>query len=187
MNLIVGLGNPGAEYASTRHNVGFMLTEAIRTAHGLPSWSKKSNGVVSKGRIGGEDIILLQPQTYMNLSGPCVQAVAAFFKVAPAQMLVVHDELDLPLAALRTKVGGSDAGHNGLKSITQALGTPEYPRLRIGIGRPVHKTQVSDYVLEPFSAAETPPIADVLTALAAAMPQLALHPKETLAKLAKPT
>src|SRR5262245_28998741 len=142
MRLLVGLGNPGKEYAETRHNVGFMVADGVRAAFGLPAFAKKCKGLVSKGRVAGEDVVVLKPQTFMNISGESVQAALAFYKLKASDVLVVHDELDVGLGQLKFKVGGGDAGHNGLKSITQMIGTADYGRLRFGIGRPVHKSQV---------------------------------------------
>lgn len=130
------------------------MVEAVRQAYGLPAWSKKFNGFVSKGKVGAADVVLLMPQTYMNLSGQSVQPALAFYKLPPASLLVVHDEIDLPLGELKYKMGGGDAGHNGLKSITGQLGSPAYGRLRVGVGRPNHKGQVADYVLGAFAGAE---------------------------------
>jgi PTH1 family peptidyl-tRNA hydrolase len=154
MHLIVGLGNPGKQYENTRHNVGWMVVDAIAAAHGFGAWSSKFKGMVAKGKIDGVDVVLLKPQTYMNLSGESVRPAMDFYKAKPGDVVVVHDELDIAFGALRAKIGGGDAGHNGLKSITQHLGTADYVRVRFGIGRPEHKSQVSAFVLHPFSKAE---------------------------------
>lgn len=183
MKLLVGLGNPGAEYTDTRHNIGFMVVEAVRREFGLPSWVGKAKGVVSKGKVGPHEVVLLLPQTFMNLSGASVQAAAAFYKVLPADILVVHDELDIPLGQLKFKVGGGDAGHNGLKSITAMLGTPEYGRMRFGIDRPVHKAQVSDYVLHAFSGDEWPVVEKRVGQIAEKMVDILSSPQAALAKL----
>lgn len=189
--LLIGLGNPGAQYAPTRHNAGFWLVEAVRLAHGWPAWKSQLGGLVSKGKVplreGSEDIVLLQPQTFMNLSGPCVQAVGAFYKIAPAQWLVAHDELDVPAGDIRWKMGGGTAGHNGLKSIQQATGTADFARLRLGIGRPVHKSAVADYVLEPFSPSEALQMAENVAWLAGKLPELLTEPAKTLAARPKAT
>lgn len=183
MFLIVGLGNPGTEYAYTRHNVGFMVVEVVRQAFGLPGWTGKFKGISSKGKIGGHDVVLLLPHTFMNLSGASVQAAAAFYKIAPKDILVVHDELDMKLGALKYKVGGGDAGHNGLKSITQVMGTADYGRLRFGIDRPVHKAQVSDYVLHAFNEDEWPVVEKKVGQIAEAMVEILDKPVAALAKL----
>lgn len=183
MHLLVGLGNPGTEYALTRHNAGFMLADSIARAYAFPGWTAKHKGHVTKGNAGGLPLVLLKPQTYMNLSGQSVQAAASFYKIPPENILVAHDELDLPLAQLKYKTGGGDAGHNGLKSITQMLGTPNYARLRIGIGRPAHKSQVSDYVLHTFPPAEELEIIQRLAWLTENIGGLLTNPHATLAKL----
>lgn len=183
MKLVVGLGNPGSEYAGTRHNVGFMVVEAVRGEYGFPNWASKCKGLVSKGKVGPHEVILLMPQTFMNLSGGSVQAAAAFYKIEPADIFVVHDELDLGTGQLRTKVGGGDAGHNGLKSITASLGTPDYGRLRFGIDRPVHKAQVHDYVLHRFAAEEEPLVEKRIGQIAENMADILSSPVAALAKL----
>ncbi|WEF32552.1 aminoacyl-tRNA hydrolase [Pseudoduganella chitinolytica] len=152
LRLIVGLGNPGAEYEQTRHNAGFWLVDNL--ARGLPGTflqrESRFNALAAKTSIGGQEVWLLEPQTYMNRSGQSVGALARFFKINPDEILVVHDELDLPPGAAKLKKGGSSGGHNGLKDITAALGTQDYWRLRIGIGHPrtLNLTQnVADFVL----------------------------------------
>lgn len=182
MHLIVGLGNPGKTYRETRHNIGWMVVDEIARAHGL-KWSKKFKGDVAGGKVAGQPVALLKPHTYMNVSGESVQPAAAFYKVEPANILVVQDEIDLPFLHLKHKVGGGDAGHNGLKSITQALGTPEYRRLRIGIGRPVHKSQVADFVLQPFTPGEALDVSALCTNIAEHLPELLAAPAGILAKL----
>ena len=154
MYLFVGLGNPGTDYARHRHNIGFMMMDKIADIHGFSSWKSKSKGLVSEGEIAGHKIILLKPQTYMNLSGESVQPLAAFYKISPDHIYVFHDELDLAPAQIKTKLGGGSAGHNGLKSITQCLGTDLYHRIRMGIGHPGSKDRVNGYVLGNFNAVE---------------------------------
>ncbi|MCP5405283.1 MAG: aminoacyl-tRNA hydrolase [Pseudomonadaceae bacterium] len=183
MHLLVGLGNPGKEYQNTRHNIGWMVLDAIHDAHGFPPWQAKFKGQYSKHTVEGHGVVLLKPHTYMNLSGQSVQPAATFFKIAPDHITAIHDELDLPFLALRHKTGGGDAGHNGLKSITAALG-PNYHRLRIGIGRPVHKSDVSNYVLHPFTAAEALEVSQATTRIAEHLPLLLDDPKALLDKLA---
>src|SRR3954467_1892599 len=140
MYLVVGLGNPGRKYAKNRHNVGFMVVERLLGAHGLPELKEKFSAVWTKGElsVGGRraPVALLEPQTYMNLSGDSVQPAAAFLKVEPRNVIVVHDELDIPWRDVRLKSGGGHAGHNGLRSIIQRLGTPDFARVRVGVGRP---------------------------------------------------
>lgn len=175
MHLVVGLGNPGRKYAKNRHNVGFMVVERLRASHGLPDLKEKFSGAWCKGEatIGGarHALALLEPQTYMNLSGDSVQPAAAFLKVAPAQVVVVHDELDLPWKDVRLKVGGGHAGHNGLRSIIGRLGTPEFVRVRVGIGRPPpgFKGDVADYVLQDFDSMEAAELPDVVERAASAV------------------
>ena len=150
LRLIVGLGNPGPDYSETRHNAGFWF--CVRLARELgASFSRESryHGLVAKARINGADLWLLLPQLFMNRSGQSVQALTHFYRVAPAEMLVVHDELDIPPGQLRLKFGGGLGGHNGLKDITAHLGTQDYWRLRIGIGHPGDRNEVVNYVLKP--------------------------------------
>lgn len=153
VQLIVGLGNPGQQYARTRHNLGFLVIDRLVQRWSAGSYRSKFNGDHLKATYGHAEVALLKPLGFMNCSGESVQPAAAFFKVAPARLLVVHDELDLPFGALRLKQGGGTAGHNGLRSIVQQLGTPEFLRLRVGIGRPTHGNVVS-YVLSDFSGDE---------------------------------
>ena len=156
MQLVVGLGNPGREYEGHRHNVGFLAVDALRRAESFPDFREKFSGVWTRGEIGGEPVALLEPQTFMNLSGDSVQPAASFLKVLAANVIVVHDELDIPFGDVRLKQGGGHAGHNGLRSIIQRLGTPEFLRVRIGIGRPppAFRGEVADYVLHDFDAFE---------------------------------
>jgi len=161
--LVVGLGNPGRRYEETRHNVGFMVAERIvGGAAGL--WREKFRGRFAQIELGSARVAVLEPHTYMNESGGSVRPAATFFKVPPADVLVVHDELDLPFGQIRLKQGGGDAGHKGLKSITSHLGTPEYMRLRVGIGRPPpgFRGDVADYVLQAFASAERADLDDVV-------------------------
>lgn len=150
LRLIVGLGNPGAEYAKTRHNAGFWFCERLAAELGV-GFARESrfHGLVAKARCAGQDVWLLMPQTFMNRSGQAVQALAQFYRIPPAEILVVHDELDLPPGQLRLKFGGGLGGHNGLKDIASHLATQDYWRLRIGIGHPGDRNEVVDYVLKP--------------------------------------
>ncbi len=182
MIILCGLGNPGLQYARTRHNAGFLFTELVREAYDLPSWKKQFHGLSSKGKVAEHDVLLLQPHTFMNLSGSSVQAAATFYKVPPSQLWVVHDELDLTLGKAKYKQGGGDAGHNGLKSITAALGA-NYHRVRLGIGRPTGPQPVEDYVLQNFTPAEAATLQDLNQRLVKALPGLLAAPTETLAKL----
>jgi len=172
MKLFVGLGNPGAKYAAHRHNVGFMAVDRIHDDHGFSPWKAKYQGLVSEGRLGREKVMLLKPQTYMNNSGQSVGAAARFFKIAPGDIVVFHDELDLAPGKLRFKQGGGHAGHNGLRSIHQHVG-PDYGRVRIGIGHPGHKDRVSGYVLHDFARADQEWLDDVLRGISDGAPDLA--------------
>ena len=149
--LVVGLGNPGREYATTRHNVGFMVADELARRHG-GSWRSKFSGEVADVRLDGARLALLKPQTFMNDSGRSAAAAAKFYKVEPEDLLAVHDEVDLDLGRMQARLGGGLAGHNGLRSIASALKTPEFLRLRIGVGRPERgdRRPVSDWVLSPF-------------------------------------
>jgi PTH1 family peptidyl-tRNA hydrolase len=149
--LVVGLGNPGRDYASTRHNVGFMVADELARRHG-GSWRSKFSGEVADVRVDGARLALLKPQTYMNESGRSVAAAARFYKVDLQDLLAVHDEVDLELGRMQARLGGGLAGHNGLRSLASALGTPEFLRLRIGVGRPERgdPRPVSDWVLSQF-------------------------------------
>lgn len=161
MWLIVGLGNPGRGYADHRHNIGFMVIDELAGKLGAESFRSKFSGQFAKGQVTSsakgnarEDVTLLKPETFMNASGDAVQPAMAFLKVPPQQLLVVHDELDIPFAELRLKQGGGHGGHNGLRSIIQRVGSPDFARLRVGIGRPPadFRGEIADYVLSPFAA-----------------------------------
>ena len=162
VQLVVGLGNPGPKYASHRHNVGFMVTDLLARRWGAPAFREKFKGLFARASVKGEDVVLLQPMTYMNLSGESVRPAMAFFKVELDRVLVIHDELDLPFGTCRLKVGGGAAGHNGLKSITQHAGGNGYLRLRVGIDRPEGARDPASYVLSDFSAEERAELPDVL-------------------------
>ncbi len=161
MRLFVGLGNPGAQYAGHRHNVGFMAVDRIGADHDFGPWRAKFHGETADGRLSGERVVLLKPGTYMNHSGQAVSEAARFYKVEPADIVVFHDELDLAPGKVRFKHGGGHAGHNGLRSIHGHLG-PDYDRVRIGIGHPGRKDLVSGYVLHDFAKAEADWLDDVL-------------------------
>lgn len=153
--LVVGLGNPGAEYERTRHNVGFLVADVLaERVGGRFSVHKKSGADLLTARLDGRQVLIAKPRSYMNLSGRPVAALARFFSVPPTEVIVVHDELDLPFGAIRLKRGGGEGGHNGLRSVSQALTTKDYLRTRIGIGRPPGRQDPADYVLKPFSAPE---------------------------------
>ncbi len=164
MKLFVGLGNPGLEYASNRHNVGFMAVDAIAEKHGFGPWKKKFQGFAADGEIAGERILLLKPQTYMNESGRSVGEASRFLKIALADIVVFYDEIDLAPGKVRVKQGGGHAGHNGLRSIHAHIGE-DYARVRLGIGHPGHKDRVAAYVLSDFAKAEEPMLDDLLSGL----------------------
>ncbi|WP_374299563.1 aminoacyl-tRNA hydrolase [Ferrovibrio sp.] len=165
MLLLVGLGNPGSEHKRQRHNVGFMAVDAIAEQHNFQPFKKRFQGELAEGVLSGTKTLLLKPQTYMNLSGKSVGEAAHFYKLPPAQVVVVHDELDLAAGKIRMKTGGGHAGHNGLRSVDAAIGA-DYRRLRIGIGHP-GKDRVLGYVLQNFGAEEHDWLDPLLAAIAA--------------------
>ncbi len=171
MKLIVGLGNPGAKYARNRHNIGFMVLDAIAADHGFPAWKSKHNGVVSEGRFGSARAVLLKPETYMNKSGDSVGAAMRFYKLAPEDVIVFHDEIDLAPGKVRWKMGGGHAGHNGLRSVHAHIGA-DYGRVRLGVGHPGHKDAVPGYVLRDFPKADQGWLDDVLRGCADGAPHL---------------
>jgi peptidyl-tRNA hydrolase, PTH1 family len=155
MRLLVGLGNPEPRYAGNRHNVGFMVVDAIARRHGIGPWRRRFAGVAAEGPIGSERVTLLMPGTYMNESGRAVAEAAHFYKIDVGDIVVFHDEIDLPPAKVRVKTGGGVAGHNGLRSISSHVGN-DYRRVRIGVGHPGAREQVMPYVLGDFAKAERP-------------------------------
>jgi PTH1 family peptidyl-tRNA hydrolase len=165
MHLIVGLGNPGDQYRNNRHNVGFMAADAIAARHGFPPFRQKFKGLLAEGTIAGEKVLLLKPQTFMNASGESLEAVAQFYKLTPADITVIYDEIDLVPGKARIKRGGGTGGHNGLRSIDPRIG-PDYRRVRIGVGHPGHKDAVMPWVLGDFRKADH---ADWLDPLLAAL------------------
>jgi PTH1 family peptidyl-tRNA hydrolase len=161
MKLFVGLGNPGAQYAGNRHNIGFMALDRIAADHGFSPWRRAFQGLACEGRLGAEKIILLKPETFMNLSGQSVRAALDFYKLGPDALTVFHDELDLAPGKCRVKQGGGHAGHNGLRSIHGHIGDA-YARVRLGIGHPGHKDAVANYVLHDFVKADQDWLDDLL-------------------------
>ncbi len=165
MRLFVGLGNPGTKYQGNRHNIGFMAVDEIARRHGFASWRRRFQGETAEGTLDGERVILLKPATYMNESGRAVSEAANFFKLGLGDIVVFHDELDLPPAKLRVKTGGGHAGHNGLRSISAHLGN-DYRRVRLGIGHPGVKDIVHAYVLNDFAKADDPWVEALCDAIA---------------------
>lgn len=161
MWLVAGLGNPGSQYEGNRHNIGFMAVDAIAGKYGFPPFRAKFKALISDGKIGNERVLLVKPQTFMNLSGESVQEASHFYKILPNHVLVLHDELDIAPATLKIKTGGGHAGHNGLRSIDACLGTPNYKRLRLGIGHPGDRGAVSHHVLSDFAKAEQPVVEEL--------------------------
>lgn len=173
VQLIVGLGNPGPKYEQTRHNVGFVLLDELAHSKGAKlKLENKFHGEVAKLSLHGHEIWLLKPNTFMNLSGKAVAALARFYKITPESVLVVHDELDIPPGQLRLKQGGGHGGHNGLRDVVAQLGSREFLRLRIGIGHPGESRDVSDYVLNKASADDQKHIDDALDEALRVLPQI---------------
>ncbi|MSO96768.1 MAG: aminoacyl-tRNA hydrolase [Rhodospirillaceae bacterium] len=171
MQLLVGLGNPGSNYAHNRHNIGFMALERIVKAFSFGPWRARFQGHISEGTIDGTKVLALKPGTFMNLSGQAVGEASRFFKVEPADVIALYDDIELAPGRLKVKQGGGNAGHNGLRSIDAHIGL-DYWRVRMGVGRPAGKTLVKGYVLEDFAKADNVWLDPYLDAIAAAMPQL---------------
>lgn len=162
MKLIVGLGNPGGEYYETRHNVGFRLVDELAERIGHTVFEKRSKGLLGRGLLGGESVLLLKPMTYMNLSGECVGPVAGYFKIPTEDIIVVHDDLDIETGRIKLKTGGGHGGHNGLRSLIQHLPDADFVRIRTGVGRPPPRWDTADYVLSKFSKDEVSMIDEVV-------------------------
>ncbi|MCD6300241.1 MAG: aminoacyl-tRNA hydrolase [Dehalococcoidales bacterium] len=171
MKLVVGLGNPGKQYEKNRHNVGFMAIDVFANKHDIGLSVKKKKALFGKGRFNGEEVILLKPQTFMNLSGEAVLYLASFLKIKSEDIIVVADDSDLPLGMIRIRKNGSSGGHNGIKSLIYSLKTSNFPRVRIGIGRPPEDSRVelSDYVLQDFTEEEFKVIRSILDDVADAL------------------
>lgn len=168
--LIVGLGNPGREYENTRHNIGFRCADAIADASDLRrERRKRSNAIIAEGAVAGRRVLIAKPQTFMNRSGSAVQGLAAFYKIAPEHILVIYDDLDLPVAALRIRSQGGSGGHRGMADIIRKLGTQAFPRIRFGIGRPPGRMDPAAYVLQRFAPAEEQPVAQAVEQVVAAV------------------
>ena len=162
MRLIAGLGNPGSEYVHTRHNIGFEVVENLAGAHDIQMNKTKFNALYGKGVIEGEEVLLVKPLTYMNLSGEAIAPIMNYFKIDLDDLLVIYDDLDLAVGKLRLRLKGSSGGHNGMKSIIQHVGSSDFKRMRVGIGRPPGRQPVIDYVLKRFSKEEDPLIEEVI-------------------------
>jgi PTH1 family peptidyl-tRNA hydrolase len=171
MKLFVGLGNPGENYSKNRHNIGFMVVDAIVNHYEGSAWKKKFQGMASEVTLHKEKIIFLKPSTFMNLSGQSVGEASRFYKIQPSEICVFHDELDLPFLKIKTKIGGGHAGHNGLRSIQQHLG-PDYFRVRVGIGHPGEKAQVASYVLNNFPKNNEADLSILLESVSEGFPEL---------------
>ena len=180
MRLFVGLGNPGTKYQSNRHNIGFMAVDEIARRHGFAPWRRRFQGETAEGTLERDRIILLKPLTYMNDSGQAVQEASAFFKLAQGEITVFHDEIELPPAKLRVKVGGGIAGHNGLRSISAHVGN-DYRRVRLGVGHPGIKELVHSHVLNDFSKSERPWVEAMVDAVSDNFGQLVLDRDSTFA------
>lgn len=182
--LVAGLGNPGSQYAQTRHNIGFMVVDELaRRFGGRLARHKRAQALACEAKVGppgsSVPVVLAEPQSFMNASGGPVKALMQFYGVDQEQLIVVHDELDIPFEAIRTKRGGGDGGHNGLKSIRQALGSGEFLRVRVGIGRPPGQQDPADYVLRTFSASERPEVGLLVDRAADAVESLLLRGLES--------
>lgn len=170
--LVVGLGNPGPQYAGNRHNAGYMVADLLAARMGSGFRRDRSRTQSASGRLAGVPVVIAKPMSFMNVTGPPVAALAAFYKIPPARIAIVHDELDLPLGTIRLKLGGGDGGHNGLRSVSRALSAREYYRVRIGIGRPPGRQDPADYVLRDFGTAERKEVPLVLERAADAVEAL---------------
>jgi PTH1 family peptidyl-tRNA hydrolase len=166
--LVVGLGNPGREHAGNRHNIGFMVLDRLAADHAISLGRVQNRSLVGTGKIAGRDLVLAKPQTYMNLSGEAVGALARYYKIPPPNILAVYDELDLPFGTLRLREKGGAGGHNGMRSLIRHLGE-EFPRLRLGIGRPPGRMPPAAYVLQDFGREDAPIVEEMITTAVAAV------------------
>lgn len=175
MKMIVGLGNPGNEYAGTRHNVGWMLVDALAEHLGINEWRSLEKGMVAEGRIGSEKILLVKPLTYMNNSGECVGPLMRWYKLEPEDIMAAHDDMDIPIGTIRIRKKGSAGGHNGIKSLLSHIGSENFGRLRIGIGRPQSGWSVINHVLAKFNDQEQEKIGDAIKQLIPAVECMVLE------------
>ena len=162
MKMIAGLGNPGNEYAKTKHNAGFLFVDALAGHLGASGWKQKENALVAEARIGAEKVLLVKPQTYMNESGRAIGPLMDWYKLDPEDLIVVHDDMDIPAGVVRIRKKGSAGGHNGIKSVLAHVGDEHFVRVRIGIGRPLPGWTVVHHVLAPFSEDEVPRVKDAI-------------------------
>lgn len=169
MKLVVGLGNPGPRFSGTRHNIGFMVVDRLAADLKTEAPRPAFRGLMAEARLDGEKVLLLKPQTFMNLSGDSVAEAVSYYRLDPARILAVYDDMDLDLGRLRFRLSGSAGGHRGAQSIIQRLGTPDFPRLKLGVGRPPAGTQAADYVLTAFTAAEFPVVEETVSRAAQAV------------------
>ena len=177
--LIVGLGNPGNRYKFTRHNIGFMVLEKLATRWEVDLKHKSFDALWNRGKIAGKNVILAMPQTYMNLSGNAVRKLIAYFKTDMNKLIVIHDDLDLPFGTVRLKTGGGNAGHKGLMSIATSLGSGDFMRVRLGIGKPADKSRIEDYVLDPFVKEEISVLPEIIQSAVDAATEIVLSDIQT--------
>ncbi|MFD3270999.1 aminoacyl-tRNA hydrolase [Paenibacillus dendritiformis] len=183
MKWIVGLGNPGMQYASTRHNIGFMAVDRLAERHQIQVRDSKCKALIGEGRVGTEKIVLIKPMTYMNLSGEAVRAYMDYYKADPADLIVLYDDMDTELGKVRLRYQGSSGGHNGIKSLIQHLGTQTFNRVRMGISRPQPGREIVDYVLSPFAKAERDKLEEAIDKTCDAVEFALTHPfDQTMAK-----
>jgi PTH1 family peptidyl-tRNA hydrolase len=175
VKLVAGLGNPGATYRGTRHNVGFEVVDAVVRRHGLTFEAAPTAAVQARWRMGGETVLLAKALTFMNVSGPPIAELARYYRVPPAEILIVSDDVNLPLGRLRVRASGSEGGHNGLRSVAAALGTIDYPRLRVGVGRGDDRRDLADHVLATFEPEERPGIEQAIDRAADAVEAWITH------------
>ena len=179
MYLIFGLGNPGSRYQFTRHNIGFMVLEKLAAQLEVDLKQKSFDALWNRGKIAGINVLLAMPQTYMNLSGNAARKLLAYFKMDISNLIVIHDDLDLPFGTVRLKTGGGDAGHKGLKSIISCLGTADFMRVRLGIGKPSDKSRIEDYVLQKIDSGETDLLQQIIQLAADAATEIVLSGMQT--------
>jgi PTH1 family peptidyl-tRNA hydrolase len=171
--LVVGLGNPGPGYAANRHNIGQMVVTELASRAGASFKSSRSNALVAEGRISGQRFILAKPMSFMNTSGGPTSSLLKYYKLTPDRLIVVHDELDIPFDTIRLKVGGGNGGHNGIRDIAAAIGTPDFARVRVGIGRPPGRQVAADFVLQNFGSTERSVLPNLISDAADAVEQVA--------------